>query len=164
MKPFLCSFALVLVVGLGANTQTKPAQATKPVLVIEPIAGAQAVGLPPDWLAEFSGHLVEGLRYSQAYEQVVGPDSQDRPAGALHLRVTLIAFSKGSRTARYMVGFGAGREKLKAEVVLENAAGKKLYHEKLQSTTTMGLAGSKSGETPRKLAQEVVRQVVAHSE
>jgi len=54
------------------------------------------------------------------------------------------------------MGFGARQEKMAASVLLNRADGAALFSSNFASTTTMGLYGSKSGETPRKLAEKIV--------
>ncbi len=134
-------------------------QQKKDVLVVEPVAVSKEMNIPPDWLAEFTKNLVDLLAYSQEYESVIGPTEKERPKDALVLKTEIEEFKKGSRTKRYMIGFGAGREKMKAIVTLADPSGKPIYQKDFTSTTTMGLYGSKSGETPRKLAEKIVRAI-----
>jgi hypothetical protein len=142
----------VAVVSLGLWGQQK-----KDVLVVEPVVVSKEVNIPPDWLAEFTKNLVDMLTHSQDYEKVVGPTEKERPQDARTLRTEIVELKQGSRAKRYMISFGAGQEKLKAVVTLADATGKTIYQKDFASTTTMGLFGGKSGETPRKLAEKIVR-------
>ena len=127
-------------------------------LLVAHIQVSNDLQVPSDWLAEFSGRLVDLLKYSNKFSHVVSAVDNEAPQQRSEtLRVTLIGFKKGSRTMRYMVGFGAGQEKMAASVVLNGADGAALFSSNFASTTTMGFYGSKSGETPRKLAEKIVR-------
>lgn len=141
----------VTLVGIQAQADQKPA------LVVAPVEVSPDYQMPSDWLANFTGRLVELLKYSQKFAQVSALGDAPVTNSAQTLHVTIIGFKKGSRALRYAVGFGAGQEKLKATVVLDGPDGAALFSQEFTSTTTMGLYGSKSGETPRKLAEKIVR-------
>jgi hypothetical protein len=132
----------------------------KPVLVVAQVEVSPDldVKIPSDWLAEFKLHLIGQAKDSLKYSRVIAPEDKAAvPPHAETLHVTFVGFKKGNRKERYVVGFGAGQEKMKAAVVLNGPDGAVLFNKDLVSTTTMGIMGSKSGETPRKLAEKIVR-------
>jgi predicted small lipoprotein YifL len=150
-KMFLVVLTALALSGIQAKGQQKPP------LVVTEVQVSSDLQVPSDWLADFTGRLVDLLKYSQKFSQVFPPGDKSAPQQANTLRVTLVGFKKGSRALRYAVGFGAGQEKMKAAVVLTGPDGGVLFSSTFSSTTTMGLYGSKSGETPRKLAEKIVR-------
>jgi hypothetical protein len=108
-------------------------------------------------LANFTSRLIELVKSSQKYGQVIAPgDTAAVPQQAETLHVTLMGFKKGSRALRYFWQYSAGQEKLEATVVLTGPTGAVLFSQDFSSTTTWGLLGGKSGETPRKLAKKIV--------
>jgi hypothetical protein len=146
----------IMLAGLAlVGIQAKASQ--KPALVVAQVEVSPDYQMPSDWLANFTSRLVELLKYSQKFAKVSGPGDAPESDPAQTLHVTIVGFKKGSRALRYAVGFGAGQEKLKATVVLDGPDGAALFSQEFTSTTTMGLYGSKSGETPRKLAEKIVR-------
>jgi hypothetical protein len=149
--------ALVITLLAATVVGTTAKAADKPALVVAPVEVSRDFQIPSDWLANFTSHLIDLLKYSQKFPRVIAPGEDPAPDTAQTLHVTIIGFHKGNRALRYAVGFGVGREKMKATVVLDGPDGAALFSQEFASTTTMGLYGSKSGETPRKLAEKIVR-------
>lgn len=110
-KMLFVMLVALTVAGISAKGQDKP------VLVVAPVEISRDFLVPSDWLADFGSRLVELLKYSQKFGQVIAPGDTAVPDGAESLHVTIVAFRKGNRALRYAVGFGAGQEKMKATVV-----------------------------------------------
>ena len=130
----------------------------KPVLVVAQIQVSPDLQVPSEWLANFTSRLIELVKSSPKYGQVIAPgDTAAVPQQAETLHVTLVGFEKSSRASRYSVGYGAGQEKLEATVALVGPTGAVLFSKDFSSTMTWGpFFGGKSGKTPRKLAEKIV--------
>jgi hypothetical protein len=71
---------------------------------------------------------------------------------------TLTEFKAGSRTKRYLVGFGAGKSKVTAHVkFLDAATGQVLFEQDVKGDVVMGVFGGDSGGMTRELAGAVTK-------
>jgi hypothetical protein len=132
----------------------------KPALVVAKIQVSSDLEIPSKWLADFTARLVDRLEHSQKYSQVFAPGDNTAPQQAAFLRVSLVGFQKGDRALRWLAPLGPGhdsQEKMEAVVVLTGPDGGVQFKGELASTTTWGFYGGKSGQTPRKLADQIVR-------
>lgn len=74
----------------------------------------------------------------------------------LVLTGTVTQFNPGNRAARYLIGFGAGKTKVVAEIKLvERATGKVVLEKKVDGSVIIGLFGGDSNGATRGLAEEV---------
>ncbi len=78
------------------------------------------------------------------------------------LRLTGIVteFKKGNRTARYLIGFGAGRAKVKAHIKVVDSAGKVLLEKDVDGNVVIGLFGGDTNGITRGLAKEIAKDIV----
>lgn len=114
---------VVVVAGLAACgatiTVVSPPQlaagASYPTLKIE--AATDTVEIPAEARAHFEKRLNEYL---------FAKNSGFTPGDSLTLRYRFIQYDEGNRALRYVVGFGAGKGKMTAEVTFHDQAGAEL--------------------------------------
>jgi hypothetical protein len=120
----------------------------------------QGVEFPPDYLADLTNELVTQMKETEKFREV--SRAGEAPAGsdalALRLSGTVTEFKAGSRAVRYLVGFGAGRTKVKARVKFtDRATGAVLYEGDVDGKVIMGVFGGDSRGATRGLAKEVAK-------
>src|SRR5262249_4047183 len=72
---------------------------------------------------DLQAKLIARLREALVFDQVVDSDRETIPARSeLRLRGEISRFAVGSRSLRFLVGFGAGRTKLQVEARFVDAA------------------------------------------
>jgi hypothetical protein len=120
----------------------------------------EGVEFPPDYLADLTNELAAQLRETEKFRQVSreGEAPAEANAPALKLSGTVTEFKAGNRAVRYMVGFGAGRTKVKAHVKFtDRATGEVLYEGDVDGKVIMGVFGGDSRGATRGLAKEVAK-------
>lgn len=70
---------------------------------------------------------------------------------------TVTEYKEGNRTARYLVGFGAGRAKIKAHIKILDATGSTLLEKDVDGNLVIGFFGGDSKSITRGLAREVAK-------
>jgi len=70
---------------------------------------------------------------------------------------TVTEYKEGNRTARYLVGFGAGRAKIKAHIKILDATGSTLLEKDVDGNLVVGFFGGDSKSITRGLAKEVAK-------
>lgn len=144
--------------GAAAQTeQTGPYQ----VVEIERFSVAEGVEFPENDLNELMSYMVTHFNKSRRFEQVfLSTDTASQTAPARRARVTgsVTKYSKGSRAARYLVGFGAGRTKLVADVkVVDAVTGAVLMEQKVDGHVYGGLFGGETDSAKGGLASEIIK-------
>jgi hypothetical protein len=118
----------------GAITVLSPAQippgATYPTLKIE--SATDTVTIPADARAHFEKRLNEYL---------FAANSGFTPGDALIMRYRFIQFDEGDRALRYLIGFGAGKGKMTAEVIFLDTTQKELAKITVEGEISMGFLG-----------------------
>jgi Domain of unknown function (DUF4410) len=120
----------------GATTVLAPPTVAAPkaysTLKIE--SGTDTVTLPPEARAHFEKRLNEYLLTGK-------PPTKFAAGSDLTLRYRFIQFDEGSRALRYIVGFGAGKGKMTAEIVYLDAQGKEVAKINVEGEISMGFFG-----------------------
>jgi hypothetical protein len=120
----------------GATTVLTPPpalmQATYNTLKIE--SGTDTVSIPADARAHFEKRLNE-------YLLTATPPTKFKSGNDLTLRYRFIQFDEGSRALRYIVGFGAGRGKMTAEVTFVDGQGKEVARINVEGEISAGFFG-----------------------
>lgn len=116
MKNMLNVLVALLAVACPAVGQSK-------VIVVEPITvekNAATEDFPSGYETILHKLAVERLREKTLYDEVIDPTKPDAPAcnDCQVLTGKVILFNKGSRAARFWIGLGAGRAKVKVRFVL----------------------------------------------
>jgi hypothetical protein len=180
----LISIALLLSVAAYAQTaSTTPAKAqpTKPlagydVLVMQRIeVGSLAAGsgYPPGYEGILQKTAYSRLATSKLFKTVIdGAETSpaNAPAPEMQKRIllsgTVIGYDKGSRTARWMVGMGAGKSRVKVRFIATDAGtGQELWRTDQEGTFagTFELGGGSESkavnESTRKVAENLVKQI-----
>lgn len=95
-------------------------------------SGTDTVTIPADARAHFEKRLNEYL---------LAPKSKFTAGNDLTLRYRFIQFDEGSRALRYIVGFGAGKGKMTAEIVFLDKDQKQLAKVNVEGEISMGFFG-----------------------
>lgn len=135
-RPFIILVAVLALTACASGTVTvlSPPQlepgATFPTLKIE--SGTDTVTIPTDARAHFEKRLNEYL---------FAKTSGFAPGDSLTLRFRFIQFDEGSRALRYIVGFGAGKGKMTAEVTFHDKDQKEIAKITVEGEISMGFLG-----------------------
>ena len=138
-------------------------QASEPygTVEIEKFAVAQGVEFPENDLNELMSYMVTHFNKSRRFDSVfLSTDSAAQTASAKRVKITgtVSKYSKGSRAARYLVGFGAGRTKLVADVkVVDAETGNVLFEQKVDGHVYGGLFGGETDSAKGGLASEIIK-------
>jgi curli biogenesis system outer membrane secretion channel CsgG len=112
----------------------------------------------PDWLVTMNEELIKQLQETAKFKEVLreGEKPSDASTPTLMLVGTVTEYNPGNRAARYMVGFGAGKTKVKAHVkILDKATNEVLFEDDVDGKVIMGVIGGESIGATRGLAKEV---------
>jgi Domain of unknown function (DUF4410) len=129
----VCVAAYFLSACSGTLTVLSPAQTTPgtfQTLKIE--AGTDTVEIPADARAHFEKRLNEYL---------LSPKSRFTAGDALTLRYRFTQFDEGSRALRYIIGFGAGKGKMTAEVTYLDKDENEIAKILVEGEISMGVLG-----------------------
>lgn len=161
IKLFLCSLVATFLLALCASGQTQAASGPYGVVEIEKFSVAQGVEFPETDLNELMNYLVLHFNDSRRFDKVfLASDTASREAPARRVKITgqVTKYSKGSRAARYLVGFGAGRTKLVADVKVSDAeTGQLLFEKNVDGHVYGGFFGGKTDEAKGELASEIIK-------
>lgn len=154
-------FSIFLVASQTVVAQTSAAAVPYQVVEIEKFTVSQGVEFPANDLEELMGHLVLNFNNSRRFDKVflstdVGASSA--PARRVKISGEVTKYSKGNRAARYLVGFGAGRTKLVADVKVRDAeTGQILIEQKVDGHVYGGLFGGGTDQAKGGLASEIIK-------
>ncbi|MBX3266949.1 MAG: DUF4410 domain-containing protein [Acidobacteria bacterium] len=131
------------------------------IVEIERFEIAEGVEFPETDLTELMSFMVVHFNKSRRFEQVfLATDTASQTAPARRAKVvgTVTKYSKGSRAARYLIGFGAGRTKLVADIkVLDAETGTVLFEQKVDGHVYGGLFGGETDGAKSNLASEIIK-------
>jgi hypothetical protein len=118
------------------------------------------IDFPPDYLATMMDELVHELAGTNRFQQVLreGETPAEANTSIVQLIGTVTEFNKGNRAVRYMVGFGAGKTKVKAHVkFIDSASGHIVLEKDVDGKVWIGFIGGESIGATRGLAKEVAK-------
>lgn len=165
LKSNLVLSILICLLGTASTT----AQTTKPPT---PVKGKYqnieivafdikpGVEFPPDSLKVMMPEIVDEVRKLKKFKQVAseGDAKTDASGATMRLTGTVSKYKPGNRTARYMVGFGAGAAKVVAHIKFtDSATNEVLYEKDVDGKVIIGLFGGNSNGATRGLAKEVAK-------
>jgi hypothetical protein len=131
------------------------------VVQIERFSVAQGVEFPENDLNELMNYLVLHFNDSRRFEQVfLSSDTAATTAPTRRVKITgqVTKYSKGNRAARYLVGFGAGRTKLVADVKVADAeTGQVLFEQNVDGHVYGGFFGGNTDQAKGELASEIIK-------
>jgi hypothetical protein len=125
-----------------------------------PFDTKEGVAFPPDFSVRLTEELVKELLGSERFTEVLreGEPPSEETTPRVKLAGTVTEFKKGSQMKRYMIGFGAGKTKIKATVRFTDAAsGDVVYEKDVDGKVIMGFAGGDSMGAAHGLAKEVAK-------
>ncbi len=127
---------------------------------VAPFIAQADVKITPEELKALTDSVVKELQDIKKFKQVLreGETPSDAAAPTLKITGTVVKYKAGSRAKRYIVGFGAGKSKLIAEVkFIDAATGNVLYEQKADGDVVMGVFGGNSGGAKSELAEQVAK-------
>jgi hypothetical protein len=153
---------VILMVLLVALASYMGAQSPAKLANVEVTAfeAAKGVDFPPDLQAKLMDELVKQLTESKKFGKIVraGEANPDPSASLLKLSGVVTAVDEGSRAARYMVGFGAGKASIMSHVKFVDAAsGAVKFESDVKATMKGGLAGGNTLNVAKNLAKNIVK-------
>jgi len=131
------------------------------VIEVMPFTVQEGVEFPAEALGlltqEVAFQLAEARKFTRVLTGGAEPAS-DAGGPLVQLTGTVVEYSKGNRAARYLVGFGAGRAKVKAHVKFTDpATNEVLLEDDVDGNVVMGTFGGESSGALRGLAKEVAK-------
>ena len=175
---FLLSIVSLAQTASTASAKTQPVKplAGYDVIVVQKIeVGSLAAGsgYPPGYEGILQKTAYSKLAISKLFNTVIDgtePSPVNAPAPEMQKRVLLsgsvIGYDKGSRTARWMVGMGAGKSRVKVRFIATDAeTGQELWRTDQEGTFagTFELGGGNeakaANESTRKVAENLVKQI-----
>jgi hypothetical protein len=78
----------------------------------------------------------------------------------LYVTGLITQYKQGNRAARYVIGLGAGRAKLKAHIKVADSKGNVLLEKDVDGNVVIGLFGGNSNGITRGLARELAKDMV----
>jgi hypothetical protein len=115
---------------------------------------------PDNYLTTLMGELAAQLQETKKFQRVFSEGESQGAGEAPALRLTgeITEFQKGNRAVRYVIGFGAGKTKVKAHIKLsDRATGQTLYEGDVDGKVIIGFFGGESVGATRGLAKEVAK-------
>jgi hypothetical protein len=126
---------------------------------VEKFAIAEGVEKFPDaQLDVLMAEIVDELKRLNKFEQVAmnGAATEAASVAGMQLTGTITKYKPGSRTARYMIGFGAGMTKVKAKIkFVDSENGNVLFEKEIDGKVVMGFFGGDKNDATRGLAREI---------
>ena len=160
MKVFKYLFLSISVCLLFASAAlAQQATAEKKIyknVAVEKFTIAQGVEkFPEASLDVMMAEIVDELKRLQKFE-AVALNAETATTDGIHLSGTITKYKPGSRTARYMIGFGAGMTKVKAKIkFVDTATGNVLFEKEIDGKVVMGFFGGDKNDATRGLAREI---------
>jgi hypothetical protein len=153
--------ALAAICFAAAAYSQAPAAGPYQLVQIDKFTVAEGVDFPANDLEELNTYLVLQFNKSKRFESVfLTSDAAAQTAAPRRARISgqVTKYSKGSRAARYIVGLGAGRTKLVAEVKVTDAeTGALLFEQKVDGHVYGGLFGGETDAAKGNLASEIIK-------
>jgi hypothetical protein len=124
----------------GSQAQAKKAltPAQKPTVIV-----VQDVTMyDPMWnhlVPHFQKGLVNALKEDRKFESVIYPFQGQVPESAVALSGSITEVEKGNAALRWIVGFGAGQEKVKGTFLIKNQQSEELLEFEAEETYAGGL-------------------------
>jgi uncharacterized protein DUF4410 len=140
-----------------ANTSEGSLKDKYHVIQVENFDIQPGVELPPDYLASLPQEVVQELKESKKFSEVLasGENPTDERTPVLRLTGTITGFDQGNRGKRYLgVGIGAARIFVTLHY-LDRTSGQLVFEDKVIGTLSGGVFGGDSKGVVRELARTV---------
>jgi hypothetical protein len=163
MKFFPITVLLCAVLMFAASAIAQAGGEPYKVVEIEKFTVQQGVEFSDHEVTELMSYLVTNFNKSRRFENVfLATDAASQTAGAHRAKVTgtVTKYKKGSRAARYLVGFGAGRTKLVANVkVVDAETGNVLVEQSVDGYVYGGLFGGETDSAKADMSSEIIKSM-----
>ena len=163
IKCFFLSLSVSMLVTVAAFGQgVAAAKVPYKAIEIEKFTVRQGVELPDKDVDALMKATIENFRESKRFDSVtiVGEASTVEASPKLKMTGEVTKYVKGSRAARYLVGFGAGKTKLMVDVKLTDAGtGEVVFNQVVDGDVTWGLFGGSSESAKGGVSDEVIREM-----
>ena len=123
----------------------------------------QGVEFPAEDLDGLTKSLVNNLQKSKRFDtvSVIGESAsttEGSNSSKLQISGEIIKYVKGNQAARYLIGFGAGKTKIIADIKFVDAkTGAVVHQQTVDGDVTWGLFGGDSGKAKGGIADEIIR-------
>jgi hypothetical protein len=161
-KLFLCGGVMLLVAAMLISPASAQSRKTYQNLVVQAFAAPDSGDFPADFAAALQTNIVKHLQDTNRFNKVTFLEKgQPVPADAdLILTGKIVKFNAGSRATRYMVGFGAGATKIKADVTFTDpVANKVILEQEVHGSVAIGVLGGDSKGATNGLAKDLAGEV-----
>ncbi|MGA7524473.1 MAG: DUF4410 domain-containing protein [Acidobacteriaceae bacterium] len=158
----LCFGVLTLAVGILTTPASGQVKRIYKNLVVQPFEGSGGTDFPANFAEGLRHNIVQQLNRTRRFEKLtVLTEGQQVPTDAdLVLSGKITTFKAGSRGERYVVGFGAGKTKIKAMITFTDpTANKTLLEQEVHGSVAWGLFGGNSMGATNGLAKDLAKAV-----
>jgi hypothetical protein len=162
IKYLFLALSVCMLLAMAAFGQASSAKQPYKAIEIEKFTVRQGVELADKEVDELMKATLENFRASNRFDSVtmVGDSAAVEAAPKLKISGEVTKYVKGSRTARYLVGFGAGKTKLLVDVKLVDAStGEVVFNQSVDGDVTWGLFGGDSDKAKSGVADEIIREM-----
>ena len=170
MKHLFLAVSVCMMLAVAAFGQTTPAAspaaitAKGPYKVIEfeRFTIRQGVEFTDKELDELMNAAVKNFTKSNRFDSVAlaGGTPVEVAGPKLKISGEITKFVKGSQAARYLIGFGAGKTKIMADIKMTDAeTGEVVFNQVVDGDVTWGVFGGDSDDAKGGVADEVIREM-----
>lgn len=156
---FVISVCLLFATGVFAQA---PAKQPYKAIEVERFTVRQGVELAEKDVDELMKATIDNFKASNRFDSVTMAGEAATVEASPKLKVSgeVTKYVKGSRAARYLVGFGAGKTKLMVDVKLtDTVSGEVVFHQSVDGDVTWGLFGGDSDKAKGGVADEIIREM-----
>lgn len=166
MKHLFLAVSVCMLVAVGVFAQTTTPTAAKgpyKAIVFERFTVRQGVEEFGDKeLDQLMSAAVKNFTKSNRFDNVaLATDAPAEVAGPkLKISGEITKYVKGSQAARYLVGFGAGKTKIMADIKMTDAdTGEVVFNQVVDGDVTWGVFGGDSDDAKGGVADELIREM-----
>jgi len=163
---FAAAAFLVLLVALPCAAQ--PSAAGSKDIILTAFEAQKGIDFPPDFQEAFVVRLVEEITKLKKFNRVIKPGDPvpENATGAIRLTGVVTEVDEGSRAARALVGWGAGKAYIKAHIkFVDEATGAVRFEKDVQASMSgsWSVGGGDSSKVGGNLAKEVAKVAKSQS-
>jgi Domain of unknown function (DUF4410) len=157
---FVAVASLVLLAALPCAAQTSAAVPKD--IILTAFEAQKGIDFPPDFQEAFVTKLVEEFTKLKKFNRVIKPGDPvpENATGAIRLTGLVTEVDEGSRAARALVGWGAGKAYIKAHVkFVDEASGAVKFEKDVQASMSgsWSVGGGDASKVGGNLAKEVAK-------
>ncbi|HKP69099.1 MAG TPA: DUF4410 domain-containing protein [Pyrinomonadaceae bacterium] len=166
MKRIFLAVSVCMMLAMAAFGQAAPATATAKgpykAIEFERFSIRQGVEFTDKELDELMKAAVKNFTKSNRFDSVAmaGETPAESVGPKLRISGEITKYVKGSQAARYLIGFGAGKTKIMADIKMTDAAtGEVVFNQVVDGDVTWGVFGGDSDDAKGGVADEVIREM-----